>query len=211
MFAPHRKAPAELVLDELGCDARWTLIHATHLVADEIQRLASSGAVVGLCPTTEANLGDGVFPMGAFASQHGSFAIGTDSHVSIDPRSDLRLIEYAQRLTRQRRVVLGDDRESCGRWLCDRAWAGGARSLGIPAGAIALGKLLDLIVLDSQHPSFAGLPPERWLDALVFVEIGPIVRDCIVGGRRVVTNFVHPNEHESRVFYNEAIKRVLEN
>jgi formimidoylglutamate deiminase len=203
------RRPIELAVDELDLGPRWTLIHATHATPEELQQLASRSVVVAVCPTTEANLGDGIFPAATYAELGGRLAIGSDSHVTIDPRSELRLLEYAQRLASMRRVVLGEKSRSCGTWLCESAWRGGAQSLGLRGGSIAAGQLADLVILDSQHPGFAGVPNHQWLDTWVFAEAGPVVRGCIVGGKRVVDNFVHAHEHESRVFYNETIQKIL--
>lgn len=205
----HGRRPVEWAIDELGINANWCLIHATHLVPPECVLLAQSGAVVGLCPTTEANLGDGVFPSEAFVGAGGQLAIGTDSHIGLDPRSDLRLIEYAQRLTQQRRVVLGSDTVSCGEFLCEAAWRGGRRALGLPIGQFHIGDRADLVVLDARHPNLAGLPAERWLDSLVFCEIGNPIRDVMVAGNWVVRRGMHALGEVSRREFGNTVRQIL--
>ena len=137
----YGKRPVELLLDTAAVDARWCLIHATHMTENETSRLAESGAVVGLCPTTEANLGDGLFAAAEFLEAGGRIAIGSDSHVAVNPFAELRLLEYGQRLTTHRRAVLCDEQRSCGdrlfqevvhRWIT-RDWAA-----HIPAGLASI-------------------------------------------------------------------------
>ena len=115
----------------------WCLIHATHLDEHEVQRMAATGAVVGLCPTTEANLGDGVFPLSAFQEHAGRWAVGTDSHVGRGPAGELRMLEYGQRLhTRRRNVVAGPHHRSSARAMLEAAWRGGASASGRRIGAL---------------------------------------------------------------------------
>ncbi len=208
-LAAHGHRPVAWVLEELGADEQWCLIHATHIDWTECSQLAGSGAVVALCPTTEANLGDGVFPSEAFTRAGGRFAIGTDSHIGLDPRGDLRLIEYAQRLTQQRRVVLGSDSLSCGQFLTAAAWRGGRQALGIPVGRIQVGDQADFIAIDDQHPNFAGLPPERWLDSFVFCEIGNPIRDVMVSGDWVVRDGRHALQELSRHEFGNTVRSIL--
>lgn len=205
----HRRRPVEWALDELGVDEHWCLIHATHVDPAECGQLAQSGAVAGLCPTTEANLGDGVFPSEPYLQVGGQIAIGTDSHIGLDPRGDLRMIEYGQRLTQQRRVVLGSETNSCGRFLCEAVWRGGRRALGLPVAKFEVGNQADLVILEEQHPNLAGLPSERWLDSLVFCEIGNPLRHVMVGGNWVVRDGLHCLGEISRREYGNAIRNIL--
>jgi formimidoylglutamate deiminase len=149
------KRPVEWLLQTFKVDARWCLVHATHMTPDETQALARSGATAGLCPTTEANLGDGVFPLLAYRAAGGRYGIGGDSHVSRDPAEELRLLEYAQRLlARKRNLVAGTRSPAVGTTLWLEAAAGGA-ALGRNMGAIAPGMRADLVVLDEDHPDVA--------------------------------------------------------
>lgn len=164
-------------------DEHWCLIHATHLNDSELQQIAKSKAVVGLCPTTEANLGDGIFQAEEFLAANGRFSIGSDSHCSIDLREELRILEYGQRLTTRRRAILGSDDLSVGRNLYCQAAKGGAQAVGINAGEIAIGKRADFTLIDPMHPSIGDVHGDRILDRLVFTNIGNPVAGVVVGGR----------------------------
>lgn len=195
-----RSRPVEWLLDNQAVGPRWCLVHATHMTGGETARLAASGAVAGLCPTTEANLGDGLFPAPDYLAQGGVFGIGSDSHISVSPIEELRWLEYGQRLIhRQRNVLHGgrggrDGSASVGTTLLNGALAGGARALGRKIGRLAAGCRADLVVLDPQAPSLAGRSGERLIDAAVFAgNINP-VRDVMVGGRWVVECGTHVGE-----------------
>lgn len=182
----YGKRPVELLMDCVNIDPRWCLIHATHMSEQERCRLAESGAVVGLCPTTEANLGDGVFPAADFIDAGGKISIGSDSHVALDPFAELRLLEYGQRLTMHRRAVLCDKENSCGDRLFTEVLAGGARAMGsVGRGQIALQQPANLLVLDAEHPALSGFPLERTMDRVVFCQWGGIVRKTMVRGQFV--------------------------
>ncbi len=141
------RRPVEWLLDQLPVDARWCLIHATHLTAAERQGIVASGAVAGLCPVTEANLGDGLFPAEPFLSGGGRIAIGTDSNVRIDAAEELRVLEYGQRLFHRERNVLAPEGGSTGMRLYGAALAGGAQALDAMPGGIAEGADADLVSL----------------------------------------------------------------
>ncbi len=175
-------SPVAYLYDRLPVDERWCLVHATHATEDELAQIAASGAVVGLCPTTEANLGDGIFPAAAFAARGGRFGIGSDGNVSIDVAEELRWLEYGQRLRQRRRALLASEGiPSVGEFTYRAALRGGAQALGRPIGAIAPGMRADLVVLDE----------ETTLDAYVFVRGRAAVRDVMVGGRWVVRDGRH--------------------
>ena len=159
----------EWLIDNSPLDSRWCTIHATHLSPDEIRPLASSGAVAGLCPTTEANLGDGVFPLPDFLGAGGTIGIGSDSHVTVDPVAELRLLEYGQRLLWESRNVAtrGHD-QSTGAFLYQATLKGGARAAGRPVGALAEGHRADIVILDPAHPTLAGRAGDTLLDSWVF-------------------------------------------
>jgi formiminoglutamate deiminase len=160
--------PVEWLLDNAAVNARWCLIHSTHVDARETARLAASGAVAGLCPVTEANLGDGVFPAVDYLTAGGRFGVGTDSNILIDAASELRAIEYSQRLTLRKRALLVDGAEpSVGATLFAKAQAGGAQALGVTSG-IAVGNAADIVSLDLQHPGLVGAGTDlldRWIFA----------------------------------------------
>lgn len=183
--------PVEWLLDHLPVDPRWCLVHATHMTADETARLAASGAVAGLCPITEANLGDGLFPALAYADAGGAWGVGSDSNVLIDASEELRLYEYGQRLTHRGRNMLARGAgASTGASLFAAALSGGARALGAPAG-IAVGHSADLVSLRADHPGLIGRTGDTLIDSWLF-GAGRGAVDCVWrGGHRVVSGGVH--------------------
>ena len=182
----------EWLLDHAPVDARWCAVHATHITDDETHALAASGAVAGLCPTTEANLGDGVFPLAGYMAAGGAWAVGSDSHVSVSPVADVRMLEYSQRLTvRERNIAARRGPHSTGRALLEGAWAGGARASGRRLGAIRPGCRADVVVLDTDHPTLAGREQDQLLDAWIFSGDDTPVRDVMVGGAWVVRDGRH--------------------
>jgi formimidoylglutamate deiminase len=201
--------PVEWLLDHAGVDARWCLVHATHMSVEEARRLAGTGAVVGLCPSTEADLGDGVFPAIDLLRARGRIGIGGDSHVCVDPFAELRLIEVAQRLTCKRRNVLVGDGESSGLKLFEAALAGGAQAVAQPVGAIAAGCRADLVVLNPDDPALAEQPCANLLDAAIFGPARRVVRDVMVGGRWVIGDGRHADEEAILARYRQTLKRLL--
>jgi len=200
--------PVEWLFDHAPVDERWCLVHATHIDDGEVDRIARSGAVVGLCPTTEANLGDGVFPLVRYLEAGGSWAIGTDSHVARSPVSELRMLEYGQRLTeRARNVAAGIQHRSTGRALLDAAWSGGAQASGRSIGRLAPGYRADIVVLDADHPALVGRDGDDLLDSWVFSEDDTPVRDVFVGGRPVVQSGRHVAHREIGEAYAELVGR----
>ncbi len=197
--------PVAWLIDHADIGARWCVVHATHLAADETRRLAACGAVAGLAPTTEADLGDGMFPARAYVDAGGALGIGSDSNTIVDPFAELRQLEWSQRLARLERNVLADDRIPVGRAMYARAAAGGARAVAQPIGAIAPGCRADLVVLDGGHPALAGLPADGWLEAAIFGPCPRPVRDVMVGGRWVVRDGRHPREAAVLARYRTAI------
>lgn len=203
------RRPVAWLLDHAPVGPRWCLVHCTHVDAGEIDRLAASGAAVGLCPTTEANLGDGVFPLADYLAAGGRFGVGSDSHVSRDPAEELRWLEYAQRLVRrERNVAASAARPSVGGLLWTAAAAGGAQALGRCGGTLRPGAAADLIVLDGEHPDLAGRADDAVLDALVFSGGTRMVRDVIVGGRWRIRAGRHAREEEIGRAYRRAIERL---
>ena len=204
--------PVEWLLAHAAVDRRWCLVHATHITEAEARDLAATGAVAGLCPTTEANLGDGVFPAPDFLAAGGRFGIGSDSHVSISPVEELRWLEYGQRLTLRRRNVLAGrtSGRSVGARLYSEALTGGARALGRPIGRLAPGARADLLVLDGALPTLVAKPMDLVLDALVFAGNENPVRDVMVGGAWVVRERRHDREAEARRAYVEAVTTLWE-
>jgi formimidoylglutamate deiminase len=187
--------PVEWLLHHADLSARWCLIHATHVTAQEVERLAASGAVAGLCPSTEGNLGDGVFPTRDYLAAGGRFAVGSDSHVSVSPVEELRWLEYDQRLlTGVRNVSSGFPYPSTGRTLFEAALAGGAQAMGVRSGALAPTRRADLVVLDPEHPVLAGRSGDALLDSWLFSGNRTPVKHVLVGGRWVVRDGRHAEE-----------------
>ncbi|MGC1458351.1 MAG: formimidoylglutamate deiminase [Steroidobacteraceae bacterium] len=205
------RRPVEWLLDHAAVDSRWCLVHATHLTPTEVQALAGSGAVVGLCPVTEANLGDGIFPARGFLGAAGRFAVGTDSNIRIDAAAELCALEYSQRLAlQQRNVLAGAPGHSTGRGLFTAAILGGAQATGFPDAALAPGCFADFVTLDVDHPSLVGRREDDLLDSWIFAA-GKSAIDCVWrAGRRVVSAGRHvQHERISRV-YRETLRRLLE-
>jgi formimidoylglutamate deiminase len=203
------KRPVEFLLDQFDVSSRWCAIHATHMTAGETQRLARSGAVAGLCPTTEANLGDGIFPADTFVRQGGAIAIGSDSQVTISPAEDLRMLEYSQRLRdRTRNALASGAGASTGRTLFDAVLEGGATCLDNPLGAIAVGKRCDIAVLDNEHSSMIGREGDAALDTWIFSAGNAAVKDVIVGGSHVVKDRQHIDEDRIQKKFAETMRRL---
>lgn len=204
--------PVEWLLGNATVDPRWCIVHATHLTADEVARLAASGAIAGLAPSTEADLGDGVFPGAAFLRAGGSFGVGSDSNTIIDPLAELRQLEWSQRLEHRRRNVLGTPGAAAhpigtGLWL--RAAQGGAQALGQPVGAIAAGRRADLVVLDAEDVALVGQPAGNVLDAAIFGPVRRPVRDVMVAGAWTVRDGAHPRATGALARYRQALATTL--
>jgi len=151
----------EYLFDNIPVDAAWCLVHATHVRENETAMLAESGAVAGLCPSTEANLGDGIFPVQQYFRLGGRFGIGSDSHVCLNPAEELRLLEYVQRLLRtERNIMVSDNNTHTGTALWLEAVNGGARACGQSTGGLQTGARADLLVLDKTHPLLRDNSPE---------------------------------------------------
>ncbi len=198
--------PVAWLLDSLPVDERWCLVHATHLNDEEIARLAGCRAVAGLCPTTEANLGDGVFPAKAYKEAGGQWGIGSDSHISVNPIEELRLLEYGQRLMLQRRTVLTDaEQPSCGVWLWHHAALGGAQALGWQGGAIAVGAFADVVAYHLDKPIYHGRSRGLLLDSMLFADSQACPRHVWVRGRHVVGEGRHNGEEKA----GDAFRQVM--
>ncbi|MGI9372128.1 MAG: formimidoylglutamate deiminase [Hyphomicrobiales bacterium] len=203
------KRPVEHWLETYDVNARWCAIHATHMSDAETEGLARSGAVAGLCPTTEANLGDGIFPAKTFTTANGAVAIGSDSHITISPADDLRILEYSQRLRDRARNVLADGPgASTGRSLYDRAARGGAQAMGLKTGQLAEGMLADIIVLDDTHPALVARSGDDIIDSWIFFGGDACVRDVISHGKHVVQDRHHAHEEKILARFRETVSRL---
>jgi len=205
------KRPVELMLDSFDVSSRWCAIHATHMTEAETQRLAKSGAIAGLCPTTEANLGDGIFPADRFLKSGGAIAIGSDSNISVSPAEDLRMLEYSQRLRdRTRNALAAGPGRSTGRSLFDQALRGGATAMAQPVGAIAPGYRCDIAVIDDKHPSLIGRSGDNLLDTWIFSAGNQCVKDMFVAGRHVVKDRRHVAQEQIARDFRSAVKRLAQ-
>ena len=201
--------PVAWLLDNAPVDAHWCLVHATHLDAQETKKLAASGAVAGLCPTTEGNLGDGLFPLGEYLDAGGRWGIGSDSHVSVSVTEELRWLEYGQRLTTlSRNVGAPGQGGSTGARLFADALSGGAQALGRRTGALAPGCRADLVVLDPDHPILFERRGERMLDSWIFSGNDSPVRHVMVGGHWRVRDGRHAGEEAIAERFRHAISTL---
>jgi formimidoylglutamate deiminase len=204
------RRPVQWLLDNAEIDSRWCVIHATHTTEPEIRALAASGAVVGLCPLTEASLGDGIFDGAGYLAAQGRFGIGTDSNIQIDTAAELRQLEYGQRLTRRgRNVMTTQEGESTGRRLFATALVGGAQALQRPIGALATGLRADIVLLDSEHPDLASRQGDQWLDAWIFVAGRAAVKTVLVGGETVVVACRHRGREAIEARYKRLVASLL--
>ncbi len=201
--------PVEWLLANAPVDARWCLVHATHLNQGEVTGLARSGAVAGLCPTTEGNLGDGLFPLEEYLAAGGTWGIGSDSHISVNPVEELRWLEYGQRLaTLSRNVAAPGQGGSTGARLLDDALAGGAQALGRACGAIAEGCSADLVVLDPDHPALYGRVGEAIVDSWIFASSEPLARRVMAAGKWVVEDGRHIAEDAITKAFRRAVDEL---
>ena len=204
-LAAYERRPVRWLLENVGVDGHWCLVHATHMDADETQRLAESGAVVCVCPSTEANLGDGLFPLADYLAQGGRLAIGSDSHISINPFEELRWLEYGQRLATQTRNVTSFRNAHVGRELFERAVEGGAQASGQATAGLARGAPADLVALYDDDPMLTGHGDESRLDALVFSGYRLPIEGVMVHGEWLVADGEHRCGTESRDAFRAAI------
>lgn len=185
----HGERPVAWLLQQQKVDARWNLVHATHMLPEEAVALRDTGAAVVVCPSTEANLGDGVFDLQTWLGASGRWSIGSDSHVTRSWCEELRLLEYAQRSCLRERNVAARAalRESTAAALFEGALEGGSAAAGVPLGGLAVGQRADFMVLDAQADALLGVPPELVLDAQVFSAPEAKPRAVHVAGKRVVS------------------------
>ncbi len=201
--------PVQWLLDSVAVDDRWCLVHATHIDDGEILALAQSGAVAGLCPITEANLGDGIFPAATFVKAGGRYGIGSDSNVRIDLSEELRLLEYGQRLVGQARNVLAHGTEiSTGHAIYAAAVEGGAQALAT-TGGLAVGHVADIVSLDANHVSLTGRQGSILLDAFVFAA-GKDAIDCVWRrGEKLVSGGRHKSRNAVETGYRKVLNELL--
>ncbi len=200
--------PVEWAVANLPLDPRWCMIHATQMTPGETAALARSGAVAGLCPITEANLGDGIFDGPGWLAAGGAFGVGSDSNVRISLTEELRLLEYSQRLNGKARAVLADTERSTGRLLWDSVAKGGAQAAGRDSGAIAVGMWADLVALDMDDVSLEGFAGDSLLDAAIFAGRDGLVSDLWSAGRHIVRQGHHIAAEATRARFRTTMQRL---
>lgn len=177
--------PVELLFHHFDVNEHWCLVHATHLNEKEIQMISKSGAVAGLCPITEANLGDGAFPLSSFLHNNGRYAIGSDSHVLINPFQELQILEYSQRLKQQQRIIASStEQPHVGTYLWNHAVKSGAQSCGAKVAGIDIGHKANWISIDVSHPLLINLNGQMCLDNMIFAD-NTIAFECYIKGRKL--------------------------
>jgi len=195
--------PVEWLLANAEVDAHWTLVHATHLTDAEVTGIAGSGATVAICPTTEANLGDGLFPLRAYLDAGGAWGIGSDSQISVSPIEELRWLEYGQRLaTHHRNIAVSADCTSVGETLLRGVVASSANATGFPT-------MDDRVTLDTDAPQFAGMTAADAIDRWIFSGNRNLVGDVHVDGRKVVADGRHRDRDAIAARFRAAMSKLL--
>jgi formimidoylglutamate deiminase len=207
-LSTHGVTPIRLLSSTVELSSRWCLIHCTHATPEELQLIASAGAIAGLCPLTEANLGDGIFSGHSFAAEGGSFGIGTDSNILISLSDELRQLEQSQRLARRARNVLASRGGSTGNRIFHQALSGGASAAGLPVSGLAPGAAADIVVLDTALPEFAAARPDQFLDIWIFAMKRNAIRDVFATGKHVVADGTHINREAINKRYKEVLGRL---
>jgi formimidoylglutamate deiminase len=207
-LAAYERRPVRWLLENAGIDAQWCLVHATHMDADETRSLAESGAVVCVCPSTEANLGDGLFPLADYLAAGGELAIGSDSHISINPFEELRWLEYGQRLATQTRNVSSFRSAHVGRELFERAVDGGAQASGQAIAGLCRGAPADLVALYADDPMLTGHGDASRLDALVFSGYRLPIEGVMVHGEWLVADGEHRSGAAARDAFRAAVTAI---
>jgi formimidoylglutamate deiminase len=201
------------LLDNVAVDGCWILVHATHLDDREVAAAAASGAVVAVCPVTEATLGDGLFPLVEYHRNRGAWGIGTDSHYTTSPAEELRILEIMKRLQLGRRNILADSSDRLyshtGRQLFDLAVAGGNQGLAQNTGSLVPGRRADLVVLDAESPTTITHGTDTILDAWLLSCTCNPVRDVMIAGRWVVRDGTHVREREILDGYTKSMGRLV--
>jgi formimidoylglutamate deiminase len=200
--------PVRWLLDHCAVDRRWCLVHATHVDAGEIDGIAASGATVGLCPVTEANLGDGIFPLPPYLAKAGAFGVGSDSNVHISLAAELSLLEYSQRLACRVRNVVQSNGQSTGRALFERARDGGGQALGAPGAGLMQGAAADFVSLATQDPALICRQADTLLDSWIFAGPGSSVDSVWAGGRKLVQDGRHLRREEISRTYREVMEEL---
>jgi formiminoglutamate deiminase len=201
--------PVEWLLANAGVDRRWCLVHATHMDQAETGALVRSGAVAGLCPVTEANLGDGIFNGARFVGVGGRYGIGTDSNIRVSAAEELRQLEYAQRLRERARNVMAAAGGSTGRALFEAALDGGAGALGSTNAGLRAGVAADIVTLKADHHALVGRDGDAVLDAWIFAGDNDLIDSVWARGERQVVGGRHRQRDAVRKRYDAVIRRLI--
>ena len=204
----YGKRPVNWLIDNVNVDSRWCLVHATHMLPEEIDKLANSGAVAGLCPITEANLGDGIFDGFEYISSGGKYGIGSDSNVRISLTEELRMLEYSQRLFRKERNIMKDTSRSIGKSLYISALSGGAQGMARNSGNIASGQWADLLTLNSDALTLYGSSEDEILDSWIFSADDSLIREVWSAGRQMVVEGRHVMHDQIEKQFREVIREL---
>ncbi len=206
--------PVAWLMEHFEIDHQWCLIHATHLDYAEKIQLGTSGATAGLCPTTEANLGDGLFDMQVSLEQDGRFGIGSDSQISVSVTEELRWMEYGQRLSLHQRNVIADHKKHnghCGTFLYQKAISGGSAACGFPLEGLAIGATANFVVLDKDHPRMAVDDCDSLLDSWIF-SAGDSAISCVyINGRKVINQGQHTAQEEIVNRFQNTLNQLKQN
>lgn len=201
--------PVQWLANEVGINEKWCLVHATHLTTDEICTIAKSNAVAGLCPTTEANLGDGIFPAVDYINANGRWGIGSDSHVSLSIVEELRTLEYGQRLRdQQRNRLYGQQQNHVGDFLFHQARLGGNQASHSKLG-LAVGHRADFIVLDHKNPFIAASKTDDIINRWLFACNDNLIRHVYVAGKPIIIDFRHKQEEQASTEFTDVLKRLF--
>ena len=200
--------PVNWILDNVPVDSHWCLVHATHMLPEETTKLANSGAVAGLCPITEANLGDGIFDGSQYVSSGGKYGIGSDSNIHISLTEELRMLEYSQRLILKERNVMTNNSGSLGKSIYTSALSGGAQALSRNSGSIASGQWADLLALDSEALALYGSSKNEILDRWIFSADDSLVREVWSAGRQMVVDGRHVKHDQIEKQYRKIISNL---
>ena len=200
--------PVQWLFDQFPVSENWCLIHATQMLPDETIQLASSGAIAGLCPITESNLGDGIFDGKRFLENNGLWGIGTDSNVRISLSEEIRTLEYSQRLRDKGRAILAEQARSSGRVLFDAALQGGAKALQRECGRIEQGYLADMLALDLSSSGFLAVENDQWLDAWIFAQDDQLITDVWSSGQHLVESGRHVHRDQIEDSYRKTMSSL---
>ena len=206
--AAYGARPVAWLLDNAPVDDRWCLIHATQMTPSETTKLAGTGAIAGLCPITEANLGDGIFDGARFLEAGGRFGVGSDSNIRIDLKGELCQLDYSQRLRDHSRAALASVTRSTGRQLLKKTAKGGAQASARGSGVIEIGAYADFLALDGNAIDLIGKEEDTLLDAWIFAGSEPAVRDVWSAGRHVVKDGRHVERDAIRARYAATIRSL---